>query len=393
MKILTFLLFALAMFSQSVAATTWVDGIASMKIGHAPLDEVRRMTIKNAVADASYRGGYMISAQDVMLNGVLLDSTVTLSTKSVIKSVEILNESIVDDVLTVQVSVKLGDDEPCAQTQYKKNVLVTPFFIDEPVQMAIGQIFDIGSHIGLRYDQQIKLQSSSMSSRFINQYLSTGLTSSHPLSSELPQIAGYLLKEFQSQYVLFGKVDDMSLYEKTSVSRGFRVEESKLYRNFTITLFLLDTVEKSIIHQDRYHMSAPWNFPINNIVDLGSSAFWRSQFGSAMLHLIAESIESIETAVRCKPAYTLITSRQDEGYLIGLGKKHGVKKGDKLSLFKLPQPVLKSTFQHIKRIENEQVYFTASQIYQDYSYIVPSEAALMDVQLNDLVSAQQIAAE
>ncbi len=389
MKARLLFLFITVLFPDIASAGKWVEGAASMKIGNTPFEEVRRMTIKNAVADASYRGGYMISAQDVMLNGVLLDSTIKLNTVSSVRSVDIQNESIINDILTIYVSVELAEKPDCERTKHKKNIVIAPFYIDVPSQTTIGQIFDIGHVIGSRFHQQVTLQSTSLNATFINKFIGSKDIFLNKHASQLAEFSQFLLKEFNSQYVLFGKIDDIGMIEKTQVSGRFRISNTQMHRNFTISLFILDTIQQSIIYEDRVNTSARWEHSLHEVIDLSSSAFWRSQFGTSLLNLVAETVEDIDHVIQCKPAFSLISSQQHDDYLIQLGEKHGIKKGDKFSLFKRSSTDHSGLWRS-KLTEDENVYFIAQDIYHDFSFITPSDAAKLDNHLFDVVSSAEM---
>ena len=87
-----FLLFLLYILSTNVYAQ-WLEGKASVAVEDAELDEIRVMAIKNAIADAAYKNGSFITAQDIVLDGLLVSSKAQIRTQGRIQRVEIVDET------------------------------------------------------------------------------------------------------------------------------------------------------------------------------------------------------------------------------------------------------------------------------------------------------------
>ena len=65
---------------HGTAMAIWVQGEASLNFTGADLDSVRPTVIKNAIADASYKSGSVIAAEDVLIDGLILSSKAELRT-------------------------------------------------------------------------------------------------------------------------------------------------------------------------------------------------------------------------------------------------------------------------------------------------------------------------
>ena len=88
------ILFVLSAMSF-VSRAEWVQGEASLMVKDAPLDDVRLVAIKNAIADASFKSGSVITAEDVVLNGLLVSSKAEIHSTGRIQRVEIIDETII----------------------------------------------------------------------------------------------------------------------------------------------------------------------------------------------------------------------------------------------------------------------------------------------------------
>ncbi|MEC7452488.1 MAG: hypothetical protein VX866_08165, partial [Pseudomonadota bacterium] len=71
---LTALLVLLPSLVTQHAWAQWVQGEATMALAGAELSDVRTSAIQNAIADAAFRSGSTISAQDITVDGLLLSS-------------------------------------------------------------------------------------------------------------------------------------------------------------------------------------------------------------------------------------------------------------------------------------------------------------------------------
>ena len=65
------------MFSPYTSAV-WYQGNAQLAVNGADLNAIRVAAIKNAIADASFQHGIMITAKDISLDGLLQSSKTEL---------------------------------------------------------------------------------------------------------------------------------------------------------------------------------------------------------------------------------------------------------------------------------------------------------------------------
>ncbi len=380
-----YLLFFGILASFSCSSANWVEGEAQMKIGSAPLDEIREKTIKNAIADASFRAGAMVSSEEILLNGILLNSKVVLQSQGMLRRAEVLSESIDNDTLTIRVRADIQFNAGCPSPKYARNILISQLQLLKPKQASIGGLFEISKHITKRIEQQLQSQYQNsdlllLDKSFTKIDLLNGID-----RDEVMQKASYLRQKYGYQYILFGAIRDLSTFNR--ITKGFLNEEVETRRNFTIRLYLLDVYHNRIVYEDSYHAEADWEFEINEIVDMNSSIFWQSAYGRTVLNTVSSALVDINDIIDCSNYYAQIVSRTEDGYLINIGERHGVKIGDR---FDLNAVLTNNTYQGasysmIKHVPNSQMQVIA---LDKSSALIDSKAINASIGANvfDLVS-------
>ena len=106
-KTLTGLVLFSFLMVTKLACAQWVQGESTVALAGAELSDIRTSAIQNAIADAAFHSGSTISAQDIMVNGLLLSSKAEIRSQGRIQRVEIISETLKDDLLTVVVNVNI----------------------------------------------------------------------------------------------------------------------------------------------------------------------------------------------------------------------------------------------------------------------------------------------
>ena len=315
----------------------WVQGESTVALAGAELSDIRTSAIQNAIADAAFHSGSTISAQDIMVDGLLLSSKAEIRSQGRIQRVEIISETLKDDLLTVVVNVNITPLFNCTNNGLAHRILVTEFSLTSPQQAATGMLYSFGSHVSQRFTQQLNglYNGNSVSQipvSLIN--VNTWLTSS--LSDvDLTAMSTYLRNEYGQQFVVFGFVKDISLFEQVSQATSvFESDSTALRRNFTVQVYVLDTFKAKVIFNDSYHSEADWPFSQHDSIDSNNSLLWRSDFGRMVLNTIHAAITDIHGALQCETTYAQVIDISPDYIAIDLGKNSGLTAGDKFSLVK-----------------------------------------------------------
>lgn len=333
MKLGINLLLSLTFLFTGHVQATWYQGQASKFIGKSDFEEVRTETIKKAIANAAMQGQSFIQAEDIMLDGLLQSSKTVLRSKGQIRRVEIIDEFVDEGVLSVIVRADIEPMLACEKGVYAKSLLNTQFTILNPIQASVGALFDIGSQTTKRFEQQLNAQPNVQVNSTISQAVFTHQSSGIMNEAELDTLGNHLALKHGSQFILFGFIRDISLFEQ--VKDEILYDDVQLRRNFTIQVYLYDAIRNSMIMQQSYHGEGNWNYPTNHIVDTNNSEFWRNDFGRAVLHTVSSAVTDINDVLACQQSYAHIVDNYDGKLVINIGQEQGVKIGDEFDLVKL----------------------------------------------------------
>lgn len=372
----------------TLAFAGWVQGEATVALNGADLNDVRGTAIQNAVADAAFQSGGTIFAEDIMVNGLLLSSKAEIRSQGRIQRVEIMSETLSDDSLTVVVNVNITPLFDCENNALAHRVLVTEFPLIAPQQAATGQLYSLGSHVSQRFTQQLNsfYKTGNISQIGLalvkpDSWLAESLT-----SEEWASKSTFLRTNYGQQFVIFGFVKDISLFEQVSqASSLFDTDDVTLRRNFTIQVYVLDTYKSKIIFNDSYHSEADWAFASHYTVDVNNSLLWRSDYGRMMLNTIHAAVTDIHAALQCETIYAQVIDITTEHIAIDLGLNSDLQIGDKFLLVKQRGlPELRQT-QSVGLFTNEDIQLEVEQISEQVS-LLRRTAGTDGIQVGDLVT-------
>ncbi len=317
---------------SAIASAQWIQGQASLAVHNAPLDEVRRMAIKNAIADASFTSGSLITAQDVVIDGLLVSSKAEVHTTGRIQRVEILQETLEENQLTVVIRANITPLFQCESDKYARSVVVSQLMLLNPRQAAHGDIYDFGAQISQRFAQQLQRQPGSLDVLLYNKAFMQQTRPVTLLPRQLNEKAALLARELGKQFIIFGQIRDISLFEQVNTSKTRN--NTALRRNFTLDIYVIDAFRQSVLLQGSYHSEADWTFSPANAVDTSNSLFWRSDFGRVALNTVNSAVSDISHAIACEKTVTQVIDHVPDGVVIGMGEKEGVQVGDEFALVK-----------------------------------------------------------
>ena len=287
---------------------------------------VREAAIKMAVSNAAYQSGGYFKSEEVMHDGQLSHSTTTLRSQGRISQVQVLNETIIDDVLRVVVQVDIDAGLGCRQDQYAKPLVIAQLPLLAPQQAAHGALFDIGLQVSKRFEQKLRQQPRVIVSQLLDQALVPANPQQQVDASRLADNSRFLGERHHSQFVLFGFIRDISLFEQ--VSEGLIFDDVYRRRNFTLQLYLYDAVRGVMLLQRDYHGEADWTYADHARVDMNNSVFWRGDYGQAILATLNGAVVDITDTLACQQTLARIIDKQDNRLVINLGARHGVSPGD-----------------------------------------------------------------
>jgi len=189
------------------------------------------------------------------------------------------------------------------------------------------------------------------------------------------ETARYLAGEYASQFILFGFIRDISLFEQ--VKDQLLIDDVKIRRNFTLQLYLYDGIRGSILLQQEYHGESDWLYGAHETVDTYNSLFWRGDYGRMVLNTINGAVTDINDALRCQQSLAQVISKGEHELVINMGNRHGLKVRDEFRLMKY-RLLHGANGQSLPLLSaNDQRSFTVSRVDSQSAVLTSASASLM----------------
>ena len=378
------LILSLMLVFAAAADARVVEAQGSARIVNGDTDEARQRAIKNALQNALFMSGSSISSVQSIVDGVLSTNQTQVSASGDVERVNIIREEVRDDRIIVVLQAEIWNrGNSCNVNQYRLALAVVPFELSNREHGAFGQVWELGKIAANRFTREISSRSDRI---FVSHTLSrnTGLTDAlRQLNLEhLGAMAREVGMANDSQYVVFGLFDDLSIIEQ---QRGWGLLDSDYRRNYALTLYLLNASSGELVTRARVTDTETWTYQRNQAVDVAASEFWSNPFGTALMAGIQDLASGVQEQLRCQPTQGRIVWQRDNQVQFNLGKQHGVSVGDKLKI------IHPSNF-----VDNEGIYrqkwqlsnFTVevTQVQHNTAVAELSDGGIMtNVQVNDWV--------
>ncbi|MBT41639.1 MAG: hypothetical protein CMF12_03865 [Idiomarina sp.] len=324
------LLALVLVFAVSVDARV-VEAQGSARIVNGDTDAARQRAIENALQQALLMTGSSISSVQSIVDGVLSTNQTQVSASGDVERVNIIREEVRGDRMVVVLQAEIWNREnTCRADNYKVALTVVPFELSNREHGAFGQIWSLGKVAADRLTREI----SSHSDRI---FVSHTLSRTTGLNDALKQLnleqLGRMAREIgmanDSQYVVFGLFDDLSMIE---IERGWGYLDSDYRRNYALTLYLLNASSGELLTRARVSDIEAWTYERNQAVDVAATEFWNKPFGAALMTGIEDLAAGVREQLRCKPTRGRVVWQQNNQIQFNLGEQHGVKVGDQLKV-------------------------------------------------------------
>lgn len=370
---------------SSTSFGQWYEsqGVASIK--NNDNKAAKAQAVHNALKKALLVAGASVSSVQQVVNGLLTQDEISIRASGSVNSLELISENYSGDLVTVTIRADIFPQEKkCFAADYKKSMLLTRSNILQREQANIGNIYSIDrtlikklankiQHHGIYLDTKLALQTKTEFSRY-NQSLQT---------QSLKNLTMSLANMTDSQYVLFSEIQDLSL--ANDENNDWQFWQKKIYqRQFNIALYIHDGSTGERILDKHYQSSAPWDFDDRKQVDVTSRNFWQSEYGQQISVTLDDMVSDIDENMMCQPTQGRIVQVQGNSITFNLGKRHGVKVGDKFSLLHLNNFISddKRSYPGFN-ISPYKVIVTS--ISQDSAHATTAEQHILDnIQVNDL---------
>ncbi|WP_286236809.1 flagellar assembly protein T N-terminal domain-containing protein [Neptuniibacter halophilus] len=346
-----FLFVYLFIFSQ-LAAAVMVEAQGQAIISNGDISAARQAAIRDASQQASMQAAVYVSSSQVVRDGILEIDNMQISTLGQVSNIKIIDEKVVGQTLFVHIKADVLIDEGCSNgvsNSYRKSVAMTAFPLQHLQQSNLGGLYNISSELPAQLAQQ--LNSGSPVSA-----LNAGRISIHPNPQLAPvtQLDDGSLSNLFSEagqmevnYIVSGVIRDITMVDpRTHAENNFFIDlynrldykSRKHLRNFTLDLYIHDGFSGHLIWQNRYQTAGLWSLDPTIKTGFATPGFMKQDYGQKVSALQKQMADDLNQALRCEPFTARIIRTQDRDIWINAGSQQGLKRGDKLTIYR------KSTF-------------------------------------------------
>ncbi|GGP65992.1 flagellar assembly protein T N-terminal domain-containing protein [Shewanella saliphila] len=325
-----------------MAQAQWYVGQASMAVNDDDYNDVRKKVIKQAIENASLQANSFVKIESTVTDGILSQNSSSIQSEHQISEIKILNESLKNDILTINVKVNLKSSLNCTKDRYLKQLIVAQFPLLTPAQATTGDVFSLPFHVVSRFKNELINQPNVFVEELIPEMVFRPEIDMDTVDLKAVQsISHSLNSQYQSQYLVFGYIRDIGLFNETTSSLLNKTTTPK--RNFTIKVFMYDRISDSILVENEYHGEGDWSFDSFSRVDLANSLFWRSDYGKTIVDTLFNAAKDINETLSCEATKATVINKDDQYITINIGTLHGVNKGDVFQYIKLNSIALNHT--------------------------------------------------
>jgi len=336
-NMMKYLLIAL-MFLTSITAievqAQWFEAKGRAPIVNGDKDIARNMAVQDALKHAMLFTGAQVKSIAHLSNGLLNSDRFEVKSSGSVRDLHLVSEKTDDNIMTVHIRVDIVASEVmCRNATSVKSIALTKLPIRHRQRAANGAIFELGTEVSHQLFSKINQHQGNFQATQllpINQILENR---SQPFSNNDSQQSPQQLLSAQadSQYLLTGEIEDISLAKPTS--KWFGLSSNHPMRQFIASFTLFDGITGEAVWHKRYAAQSSWKFNKTEHVDTSSQVFWLSQYGATINNQLTNVISDINAKLQCANIKGNVVKVDSDFLTVNLGKRHGLKEGDKLSIY------------------------------------------------------------
>ncbi|MEC4726541.1 flagellar assembly protein FlgT [Shewanella sp. D64] len=377
------LLTCLSLYSQ-LAIGAWVVVKGESNIVDGNVTKAREDAIHQALTYATLQNGASFTSTQTVNNGQLTQDSFSIKQQSQAAKVELINELIEGDKLTVMIRVDVigasSHQAQCESQSLKAAILVPQSLINDRTQLRYGNIGFFEKALSVRIsDTLTQASNSSFPHLHANERLD--------IEQALVDIRGYRLPSWlseitDSQYVLLPEIIDISTDPAENHMLG--LWSSDPIRQFQLRLSLYHGISGEQIWSQDYTSSAPWEFKRQETVPSNQNRFWNSAYGNNIDKVLLQAIQDIDRSLSCRPILGQIVAKQHDRLIINLGRRHGIRVGDSFQL--VLQENFPDRFDKMRAVVGKsRATVKIDQVTQDTATaVLVDQKAAYNVQVNDI---------
>ena len=377
------LAFTLVFSNNSLAQ--WFESTGHAAIKDGDTSQAKSAAMKDAITQALVFSGARVSSVQTLVDGVLTQDQLKISSHGEIQKIELISEDRHNDTYAITLRLDIFPQaEECPANKYAKFIAITQSQLANREQARMGQIFDVNKAISEQL--YTRLSNTQMAAK-PTAYYNAPLRVDHFFTQQY-DYSDALLEEItsrsNSQYVLLSRIRDLSVNRKLNNDYAFWQDDS-FKRAYKADYVLFDGTTYEKLWQKSYQTEGIWPYKKTDIIDVYSDRFWETDYGQAISEVNQTLTYDLQAAMACLPTQGKILHIENGKLIINLGKAHGLQQGELLNIAhhnymtdaqgnKLPHKI--TTLNQVK----------ITQLYQQSAVAMSiDEQPLPNIQINDIV--------
>jgi hypothetical protein len=375
------LLSSLLLINNTFAA--WYETEGSAKIQNGDVVQARTKAIDEALRQAMLESGAFVSTNQNMINGILDGDELTIASNNNFNQYTLVSEKREKGYLTVKIRLYIDSDpKQCIGMNYKKNILPVLFsYTNNQHQETQTGLNGFNKSLTLKFQQFLSNTNELNVAPYYNQNLGIDFANhNHRNSNHIMQSIDQLAINKDAQYIVFGVIRDINLHPSTL--NWFSKAMGNKEREFSLDIFVYDTITKEILYSNNYKTKALWDLDENN-TNTDSDYFCKSEYGANILEKLTSAAKSVSHAlVYKKPVGRILKVEDNNQYHINLGKINNIKQGNR---FLIEHSNSFNDNNGIRRFQKNQAKtpMVVTDVYNNTAILKPITQSNGNVQIND----------
>ena len=374
------------LFSCSVQAV-WFEGEGKAPIYKGNIEQARKLAIQDALLSLMYQGGASIRSLQIVQSGVLEAQQLTVRTNGEIHDMRLLAETIKNKEIRVTVSADIYSLSNCQRDGYSKTLFVGPIQLENREQAQLGGLYALDEEITERIFKRFHDRAYQIDTRYLmTRPLMSNSTRYYDVESKMLNLSRDLATQYDVQYILFGRIEDMSFYNETSSILGIETSSTRM-RNYRLQIYVIDAINKETIFRRSYAVIAPWEFKFTRQFDVKSNIFWSSEYGKSINDVTTKVVRDVNDALYCEATLASIVATYDNNVVINIGGKNGVRRGDKFQLIRQRYVLHQDGLSQGPLLKRDDITLTVLSVQSDRAVLSTKNISDMaNVQIRDIVT-------
>ena len=324
----------LLVFFIGQAHAAWYEATGQAVVLDGNKEAAKRTATQEALKQAMLFAGASVHSVAKLTNGLLKNEEMTIRSTGEVNQLELVNETFNGEVITVRVRADIfPKGKTCDAQLDEKHFATTHFRIRNRGHLTHGNMPNFDKAFTQRLVEAMKAQTNNLSITYVAPH--TAKFDSRFTAENIRTLSA----QSNTQFVIIGVIDDLSMGPKDTPSVFTPWRDSTPERAFSMSLEVYDGINGGLLYTSSYRNQEEWTFDRFEDVDEFSSTFWQSRYGQAIDVSISEAIEDIKESTACQPITGRVISVANKKISISLGRDNGISEKDELYLYQAKEVI------------------------------------------------------